>query len=379
VRAVIIGGGIGGLATALALRRVGIESIVVEQVPAIREVGAGLSLWSNAIFALRELSPDGSIARKVIAAGSEFDTFASQTASGRPIANSRFANLASEAGAPCVCIHRAELQRILLAELDPATIRTGTRCADFDGSTAILETGERIAADFLVGADGINSVIRRKLHGDQPPRYEGATCWRGLCQKSALLHAGTSLLALGPGTQFGACPCGDGQVYWFLAKNAPQGTVQSKDDALAACSGWAAPVLDFILATPQDAIVQNDILDRKPLKRWGSGRVTLLGDAAHASTPNLGQGACQAIEDAVTLADSLRGIQDVEQALRTYERLRIPRTTMIVNDSWRAGQLLQTEQPFIASFRDWFSASTIGQRIQAQMFRKLMLHRVPKL
>jgi 2-polyprenyl-6-methoxyphenol hydroxylase-like FAD-dependent oxidoreductase len=375
VRAVIIGGGIGGLAAAVALRRVGVGSVVVEQVPTIREVGAGLSLWSNAILALRELGVEG----KVIASGSEFDTFASQTFSGHPIVDSSFADLATEAGAPCVCIHRAELQRILLAELDAPTVRTGVRCIDFEDSTAILETGERIEADFLIGADGINSVIRAQLHGNESPRYEGATCWRGICRASELLPARTSLLALGPGTQFGACPTGPGQVYWFLAKNAPRGTVQTKADALAACRGWAAPVLDFIQATPEEAIVQNDILDRKPLKLWGRGEVTLLGDAAHASTPNLGQGACQALEDAVTLADAVRTNPNVEDALRTYERLRIPRTTAIVNDSWRAGQLLQTEQQLIAAFRDWLSASAIGQRLQTQMFRKLLLHRVPKL
>jgi len=107
--------------------------------------------------------------------------------------------------------------------------------------------------------------------------------------------------------------------------------------------------------------------------------VTLLGDAAHASTPNLGQGACQAIEDAVTLADCVRGNRNIEQALRTYEQLRIPRTTAIVNDSWRAGQLLQTEQPLIAAVRDWFSASAVGRSIQTRMFRKLLRYRVPKL
>jgi 2-polyprenyl-6-methoxyphenol hydroxylase-like FAD-dependent oxidoreductase len=375
MRAVIIGGGIGGLAAAVALRLVGVDSVVVEQVPAIREVGAGLSLWSNAVFALRELG----VEEKVLASGSAFDTFLSRTSSGRPIAESGFADLANQAGAPCVCIHRAELQRILFEALDPASIRTGARCVAFEDSTAILESGERILADLLVAADGINSVIRRTLHGDEPMRYEGATCWRGICRASDLLPARTSLLVLGPGTQFGACPCGPGLVYWFLAKNAPRGTIQTKADALAACRGWAAPVLDFIHATPEDAIVQNDILDRKPLKSWGRGRVTLLGDAAHASTPNLGQGACQAIEDAVTLADCVRGNPNIEAALRTYERLRIPRTTAIVNDSWRAGQLLQTEQPIIAAFRDWLSASALGQHLQTQMFRKLLLHRVPTL
>lgn len=375
MRAVIIGGGIGGLAAAVALRKVGVDSVVVEQVATIREVGAGLSLWSNAVVALREIG----VAEKVISSGSVFETFLSRSHSGRPTAVSSFADLAREAGAPCVCIHRAVLQRILFEELDPASVRTGARCIGFEDSVAILETGERIESDFLIGADGINSVIRRQLHGEEPPRYEGATCWRGICNASELLAGGTSLLVLGPGTQFGAVLCGQGLVYWFLAKNAPRGTVQSKTDALAACHGWAAPVLDFIHATPEEAILQNDIIDRKPLKRWGRGRVTLLGDAAHASTPNLGQGACQALEDAVTLADAVRGNRNIEPALRTYERLRIPRTTSIVNDSWRVGQLLQTERPTIAAFRDWFSASRIGKRIETRMFRKLLLHRVPTL
>lgn len=262
MRAIILGGGIGGLAAAIALRRVGVESLVLEQAPAIHEIGSGLSLWSNAVAALRELGA----AEKVISGGSTFETFLSRTSSGRPIAESNFADLAREAGAPCVCIHRAVLQRILFEELNPTSVRTGARCIAFDNSTAILESGERIEADFLIGADGINSVIRRTLHGDQPPRYEGATCWRGICHASELLPACTSLLVLGPGTQFGAVPCGSGLVYWFLAKNAPRGTVQTKADALAACYGWAAPVLDFIHATPEEAIVQNDIVDRKPLK-----------------------------------------------------------------------------------------------------------------
>jgi 2-polyprenyl-6-methoxyphenol hydroxylase-like FAD-dependent oxidoreductase len=375
MRAVILGGGIGGLAAGVALRRVGVESVVLEQAAAIREVGAGLSLWSNAVAALRELG----VEEKAVACGSVFETFSSRTSSGRPIAESRFADLAREAGAPCVCIHRAVLQRILLAELDPTSVRTDARCVGFENSTALLESGERIEADFLVGADGIKSVIRCQLHGEEPPRYEGATCWRGICNATELLPARTSLLVLGPGTQFGAVPCGSGLGYWFLAKNAPRGTVQSKADALAACRGWASPVLDFIHATPEEAIFQNDIVDRKPLKSWGRGRVTLLGDAAHASTPNLGQGACQAIEDAVTLADCVRGNRNIEQALRTYEQLRIPRTTAIVNDSWRAGQLLQTEQPLIAAVRDWFSASAVGRSIQTRMFRKLLRYRVPKL
>ena len=252
-------------AAAIALRRVGVESLVLEQTPAIREIGAGLSLWSNAVVALRELGVD----QKVIASGSAFETFLSQSSSGRAIAESNFADLAREAGAPCVCIHRAVLQRILFEEVDPASVRTGARCVRFENSTAILETGERIEADFLVGADGINSVIRRQLHGEEPARYEAPTRWRGNCNASELLPARTSLLVLGREHSLARFRVVRDWLYWFLAKNAPRGTVQTRADALATCCNWARPVLDFIHATPEEAILQNDIVDRQPLKSWG--------------------------------------------------------------------------------------------------------------
>jgi 2-polyprenyl-6-methoxyphenol hydroxylase-like FAD-dependent oxidoreductase len=340
VRAAIIGGGIGGLATAIALRKVGVETLVLEQAAAIREAGAGLSLWSNAIRALRELGVD----REAIASGSVVESMSSQTASGHFIAETRLAELSREAGAPCICIHRAALQRILLDALPRDSVRTSGRCAGFEGATVLLENEERSDADFVVGADGINSMLRAKLHGEKQPRYAGYTCWRGICRDEGILPRGSALLALGKGSQFGAWPCGEGLLYWFFTKNAPERTDFTKADAMELVRGWAAPVPQIIDATPGNAILLNDIVDRRPLAWWGRGRITLLGDAAHPSTPNLGQGACQALEDAVMLADAVRSQATVEEALRAYERKRIPRTAVIVNDSWRAGRLLQAEQ-----------------------------------
>jgi len=147
-----------------------------------------------------------------------------------------------------------------------------------------------------------------------------------------------ALLTVGAGSQFGLWPCGAGQLYWFLTKNAPQGATQTKANVVALCRDWTAPIPDVIEGTPEDAILQNDIIDRSPLRWWGRGRVTLLGDAAHATTPNLGQGACMALEDAVILAHCISTVRPAEAALREYERLRIPRTGAIVRDSWRAGR-----------------------------------------
>ena len=375
MRAVIIGAGIGGLAAAVALRRVGIETLVIERVAEIREVGAGLSIWSNALNALRELGVEAS----VMASASVVERNLVQTPAGRRITENEFGDMSRRAGAPCICIHRGVLHKVLLDSLPPASIRTGTRCVGFDGSTAILESGERFEAGVLVGADGISSVVRDGLHGPQPPRYAGYTCWRGICSDNGVLADRSALLVIGGGSQFGLWPCGPGQVYWFLTKNAPQGTTQAKAEAAALCRDWAAPVPQIIEATAEDAILQNDILDRPPLRWWGRGSVTLLGDAAHASTPNLGQGACQALEDAVVLAHCVSETSPVEAALRKYERLRIPRTAAVVRNSWQAGKVLQLDSPVLEWFRNWFMGSWLGMYLGRRTFGGLLMYECPKL
>jgi 2-polyprenyl-6-methoxyphenol hydroxylase-like FAD-dependent oxidoreductase len=188
----------------------------------------------------------------------------------------------------------------------------------------------------------------------------------------------STLLIFGGGVQFGLWPCGAGQLYWFLTKNAPPGSTFTRADAAALCRDWAAPVQQVIAGTPENAIVQNDIVDRPPLRRWGRGRVTLLGDAAHAATPNLGQGACQALEDAVVLADCLRSELPVTAALRRYERMRIPRTTAIVNDSWRSGRMFQLDHLVLESLRNRALGTGLARRLGMAMFRKLLTYRTSK-
>jgi 2-polyprenyl-6-methoxyphenol hydroxylase-like FAD-dependent oxidoreductase len=373
MRVVIIGAGIGGLAAAVALRRVGVESLILERADSIREIGAGLSLWSNALNALRELGLED----RVTEFASLVERNLARTPKGRVLAVNDFRDIIRAAGAPCVCIARTVLQRILLEELPAAQVRTGARCVGVSDSWVTLEDGTRIDADVLVGADGVSSVVRAGLHGVEVPRYAGYTCWRGIFQKDDLLPPRTALLAAGSGSQFGLWPCGAGQLYWFLTKNAPQGGMRTKAEVLALCRDWAAPIPDAIEMTPEGAIVQNDIVDRPPLHWWGRGRVTLLGDAAHAATPNLGQGACMALEDAVVFAHCLSGGGPVEAALREYERLRIPRTNAVVRDSWQAGRILQLDQPGLEWARDWFMGSALGSYMGMRMFRKLLTYRLP--
>lgn len=188
----IAGAGIGGLAAAVALRRVGVEATIAERAAEIREVGAGLSLWPNAMNALRELGVES----KVVAAGSMVERVVSQTPDGRPVAVTGLSELSQIAGAPCICIHRGVLRRILLDELPPSSIRTGARCVGFDASpqkpSLLLESGERIEADAVVGADGIFSAVRAQLHGSGEPRYAGYTCWRGIYRGKSVMPDNTA-------------------------------------------------------------------------------------------------------------------------------------------------------------------------------------------
>jgi 2-polyprenyl-6-methoxyphenol hydroxylase-like FAD-dependent oxidoreductase len=375
MQAVIIGAGIGGLAAAVALRRVGVRSLIVERADSIHEVGAGLSIWSNAVNALRQLGVES----RVMESASVVERSLVRTPAGRILAISEYGPISGIAGAPCICVRRAVLQRILLEELPPSWVRTGARCVSFNDSTAILENGESIEADVLVGADGISSVIRAGLHGAEPPRYAGYTCWRGILCKEGVLPDRSVRLAVGAGKQFGLWPCGAGQLYWFLTRNAPQGVTATRGEPATLCRDWAAPVPEIIEGTAEGAIVQNDIVDRPPLRWWGRGGVTLLGDAAHATTPNLGQGACMALEDAVMLAFCLSTVRPAESALREYERRRIPRTGAIVRDSWQTGRILQLDQSALEPVRDWLMGSALGRHLGTRMFTKLLTYKLPEL
>ena len=379
MRVVIVGAGIGGLAAAVALQRVGIETAIIEQAAEICEVGAGLSLWSNAMNALRELG----LENKVLAAGSLVERILSQTLTGRQIGVTDISEISRSAGAACVCVRRAALQRILLEELPSQAVRTSARCIGFETSTAVLEGDRRIEGDIVVGADGIFSVIRDQLQGTAEPRYAGYTCWRGMYGGGGVLPDRTALLAVGRGSQFGLWPCGAGQFYWFLTKNSSRrgSKANAGSQGVPMCDAWPSPIREILADTLEDSIVQNDILDRSPLSSWGRGRITLLGDAAHATTPNFGQGVCQALEDAVVLADCLGQRQDhpIEAALRNYESRRIPRTSAIVRDSWQSGRILQLDYRSLEALRNWFMGSWLGKYVTERTFRKLLLYPIPTL
>lgn len=336
--AIVVGGGIGGMAAALALVRQGWSVQVLERAPEIAEVGSGISLWSNALRALDALGVGGTVRAQGMAevsAGIRDDR-------GRWLSRTDVATLRERFGAPVV-IHRARLLDILRAALDEGMVRTGVSVREVTTDGTVVHSAGTSSADLVVGADGIHSVVRRAVCGDVAPRYAGYTAWRAVVDiDEALTEFGETW---GRGARFGMAPLADGRVYCFAVYNAVENATGSLAEVRDLFQNWHHPIPALLAAADPDTVLHNDIYDLPALPTFTAGRIALLGDAAHAMTPNLGQGGCQALEDAVVLG-RLAGEPD---GLARYDRERRPRTEMITERSARIGVVGQlSARPLVA-------------------------------
>ena len=346
LRIAIVGGGIGGLTTALALKEFGFEAEVYEQAPALLDVGAAIAIWPNALRVLERLR----LADAVRAHAGEMEAVRWLDKRG---------SLLNQVAIPkSVALHRADLQSTLLHAVPPHWIKLGyaltTHEDQKDKVVARFANGEEIYADFLIGADGIHSDVRTQLLGNDPPIYRGYTVWRGISSAvPAVLPAATAIEIHGRGKRFGIGPVGNGRVGWWASANAvSQDHVHdAQNELLRLFNGWYAPAVQLIEATPSHNILTTAAFDREPSHTWGNKRVTLLGDAIHPTTPNLGQGGCLAMEDAMVLARCFQQYGATEEALRKYESCRYKRTAAITKYSRYYGQVGQSENPFVAGFK----------------------------
>ncbi|SHL49552.1 FAD-dependent monooxygenase [Hymenobacter psychrotolerans] len=356
---IIIGGGIGGLAAAHALLRLGHTVHVYEAAPELREVGAGLVLGANAMRALSELGLHDAIRPH----GVPVTRLDLREQSGRLLQTADTSVFTQRLGFDNLGIHRAELQRALLAELPAGTVQLGCALERFEeeatGVKVWFADGSSATADALLAADGIHSRVRRQLLPSATPRYAGYTCWRAVADAASLgLPAGESCEVWGnSGRRFGYVPVGEGRVYWFACLNSPQphsSTFRAYHlaDLQREFAGFPAPIPDLLHLTRADRLLWNDILDLRPLSHLAYGRVLLLGDAGHATTPNLGQGAGMAVEDAAVLARCMAAHPALPAAFRRFEQRRLPRTTRIVRTSWQLGRVGQLENPLLTSLRN---------------------------
>jgi 2-polyprenyl-6-methoxyphenol hydroxylase-like FAD-dependent oxidoreductase len=321
----IIGGGIGGLAAAVALARKGLAAEVYEQAPALEEVGAGVGLWPNAMQALGSLGLSGQVARLAVTVTRQ----GIRRSDGTWLMCFPEAVMAERWGAGLVLVHRAELQQLLAAELDPSAIHLGARCTGLEDSgrsvTARFADGREAQADVLVGADGVHSAVRSALFGPAHLRCRGYLAVRGITPAGSVPLPRDGAETWGRGARFGLGPTSGERIIWYATWNTKAG---GKDDGDTATrlrelfGAWHDPIPAIIDATPQTAVIQNDIYDRRPTRTWSRGRVALIGDAIHPMTPDLAQGACQAIVDATTLATCLAASGDSRAALQEYQQRR---------------------------------------------------------
>jgi 2-polyprenyl-6-methoxyphenol hydroxylase-like FAD-dependent oxidoreductase len=219
--------------------------------------------------------------------------------------------------------------------------------------------GHEVHGDLLVGADGVHSVIRQQLFSEARLRFVGQSSWRGIAQiTSEQLTEDVASETWGVGQRLGLIPMSHGRVYWFFTMNASrrdeiQGTAaERKQQIQEILKDWHEPIPSIIQATEAETIIDTNLNELEPLSHWHSGRVVLLGDAAHAMTPNLGQGACQALEDAVTLGQCLQEEGDVEAALNLYESKRVEHARRVVEYSRRFGEVAHDEAAPACQLRD---------------------------
>jgi 2-polyprenyl-6-methoxyphenol hydroxylase-like FAD-dependent oxidoreductase len=366
--AIVVGGGIGGLTAAVALRRVGWRVTVLERAAAFGEIGAGITLLSNGLRCLDAIG----LGDAVRGSGLPMLALGMRTSAGRWLSrlDADSARLEAQIGTTSVVIHRAELHRILrdalpaealLAGVATTGIRGGT-----DGGPAEVRFRHQdhdvlLDADLVVGADGVHSWVRAQRWPDAPaPVYSGSTSWRAITAPSSAAVKEMSL-SWGQGTEFGVMPIIDGRTYWYAAANA--GEAQRNPDELEELSRrfgtWHEPIPAVLARTPPEAVLRHDIYRLPKLDSYTRGNVVLLGDAAHAMTPNLGQGGGQALEDAIVLAAAVSRTRDLSAALAHYDHQRRPRTQAMSRAATRQLRLgQQLHAPIAVALRNTAVALT---------------------
>jgi 2-polyprenyl-6-methoxyphenol hydroxylase-like FAD-dependent oxidoreductase len=337
----IVGAGIGGLTTGIALAQRGIAFRIFEAAPELREVGAGIWVPPNGLEVLARLGA----AQAVKEAGTPIEI--AELSDYRAGVLQR-AETRSSLGHATVAIHRGALQKLLAERVPRESLCLGRQCSGVeakDGAVLVrFADGQTFEASAVIGADGLASSVRASLFPEVQPNYSGQTSWRGVVDyelPQPFNRVSAEIWA--PERRFGFSSIGGRRTYWYATADAPAGTRLSADDAKRKLTSlfteFAPPVPSLIAETPGEAMIQTDLSDLDPETQWTSGRIALLGDAAHATTPNLGQGGAQAIEDAWVIADQIARRDRIEDAFAEYERRRRPKASMLIRRARQMGRM----------------------------------------
>lgn len=353
----VIGGGIGGLCTAYALQRQNIFVDIFEATSSFQPIGAGIGIGSNAMQALIDLG----IGQKVYKDGINLTTQIFLNSKGKKLNTIDFSALKTLYGQSNITIQRADLHRTLYTSIHKKSLFLNKRCLKVEqydnGCTLYFSDDTTANYDYVIAADGIHSPIRKQYVPNSNPRYAGYMCWRGVAQAHKLVAKSTSVEILDRNGRFGYAPLKNGQIYWFACMNSTENNTflhhLEKQQLAHLFKKFPQQVAEIILSTEQKDILHHDLYDIKPLKNFHFNRVILLGDAAHATTPNMGQGAGQAIEDALTFSQTLAEYNDFQKAAQQYEKIRLAKTKKVTTLSRQIGIAAQWSNPILTKSRDF--------------------------
>jgi FAD-dependent urate hydroxylase len=351
LKVIIIGAGIGGLTAGIALRQAGFEVKIFDKVQTLRPVGAGISLWSNGVKVLNRLGLGTQIAK----IGGRMERMQYRNQSGELLNQIPLQPLIESVGQRPYPVARADLQQLLLDGYD-APVHLGCQCVrvdqDEEGVTAHFADGSYAHADLLVAADGIHSLLREHVLGKPcAPQYQGYVNWNGLVPAHPdLAPADTWVIYVGNHQRASLMPVGNDRFYFFFDVPLPIGTPNQpgtyRAELTAHFAGWAEPVQKLIASFNPHQVARVEIRDLGPLSQMARGRVALLGDSAHATCPDLGQGGCQAMEDGLVLSQYLQTTNvGVADALRRYAADREERTRAVVLKARARAAMIHGEEP----------------------------------
>ncbi|MEM8856857.1 MAG: FAD-dependent monooxygenase [Chloroflexota bacterium] len=369
----IIGGGITGLTTAIGLEQAGYETEVFEAAPAFKPSGAGIIISPNAMQVLTSFG----LAKDVQQAGKSIDALrlAKTNGSIMQTAAMQFDGIGS------VGIHRGKLHEILLANLK-SDVCFGKRLTNIsDGENGIhleFNGDEKQTADVVLAADGIHSAMRQTLFPKSQLRDSGQVCWRGVSDNTAVGEFAGSLPVeiWGAGQRMGIVPLADDQTYWYATDVLASDPITLDDAAekehlLNVFADFPAPTLELIKAVPAEKILRHRLNDLAPIPQWHTGSILLLGDAAHAMTPNLGQGAAQGIVDAWTIVGCIKGRATINEAFEQFVALRQKEVNQVVAQCWQIGKVTNIRSSWLSGLRNSTLSlvpASVGDRGRRKLF-----------
>ncbi len=364
----IIGGGIGGLTTALGLKQCGKAVTVYEGAPEIKPVGAGIIMANNAMQVFEKLG----IRNRIENAGCKISRIKITDARLNTLSETELTPFENKYGVYNVAIHRADLQKILASEIGFEHIKLSKRLVRIEQENdfkLIFEDGTSANTDVIIGADGIKSVVRNELFKTGKIRDTKQRCWRGVSEldpTSRFDHE--AFESWGKGKRFGFTKIAENSIYWYAVIN--ESLMNEHADITGLFSEFHPEIINMIAGTPKNNVIFSDIIDLAPINQWQHGKVCLVGDAAHATTPNMGQGACQAIEDAYIIGKLFGQEKSPQEVFTQYEALRKKKAHFIVNTSWRLGKVAHYQNSVAVWFRNTLMRA-IPQSVSKKQLNKV--------